>query len=279
MTRGKMQTRSKIILTIAIMSFGMLQVLALSSHAEADSTGAFSEPTNEELDVIEAELERSAPKHKRNRIEEGRSAERKDVETDISVLSKLQPFNEISVIQKRYLPKTGRFQLAGALTWVTNDPFFNTYGGSLHFGYFFTELWGVEIDYMSLSSTPTKATNELLQIQGVGTENLVYPKTYLGLNCILAPIYGKMTWLNNRIVPYDFFFTFGGGNLATQAENVGALHIGAGQLFSISKRYAFRWDFGWNFFKATGIDNSKGSFNSLYLNMGFSVFFPEAKYR
>lgn len=199
---------------------------------------------------------------------------------DFSGLGKLAPFREVSVLQKRYLPKTGRVQFNLAGTVVTNDPFFTTLGAVLRAGYFFTETWGLEGDYYALTTSNRQTTTELKDISGVNTENLVFPKSYMGVNLVWVPIYGKLAVFNKNIVPFDLFFKGGIGNTQTQVgESASTFHLGTGQIFAFSKRTAFRWDFSWNFFNAKGTDGQVSNFNNLFLSMGASFFYPEAKYR
>lgn len=241
----------------------------------------------DDLKVVEIELEKEAPKPAPAILDEGASQSegglgqvKDNTLSSFSGLGTLAPFTEISIIQKRFLPKTGRFQLFGGGTVLTNNPFFNTMGFVAKAGYFLTESWGLELNYFGLSTSERQTTQELRNIQGVKTENLVYPQSYVGLDLMFVPIYGKMAWFNERIVPFDLYFSAGYGTTNTQAgENAGTLHIATGQIFAISKAYAFRWDFSWNFFNATGIDRSTNSFNNLFLTVGMSWFFPEASYR
>ncbi|MGZ3772429.1 MAG: outer membrane beta-barrel domain-containing protein [Pseudobdellovibrionaceae bacterium] len=236
---------------------------------------------NDDLNVIELELDKakqkpvlpnSTPSYLETTPQERLS--------DFSGLGKLAPFNEISVIQKRFLPKTGRFQLFGGGTILTNNPFFNTIGGVAKAGYFLTETWGVELNYFSLTTSERTTTQELRDIQGVSTENLVYPKSFLGADVMFAPIYGKLAWFNEKIIPFDLYFSVGYGTTNTQAgQNAGTIHLATGQIFALTKSVAFRWDFSWNFFNAKGIDGTENSFNNLFLTVGMSWFFPEASYR
>ncbi|MGE0632302.1 MAG: hypothetical protein AB7O96_07840, partial [Pseudobdellovibrionaceae bacterium] len=72
-------------------------------------------------------------------------------------------------------------------------------------------------------------------------------------------------------------------------EAASTIHIGTGQNFAMSKSWAFRWDFSWNFYSANAkietapnsrvFETKRQSFNNLYLSLGLSWFFPEASYR
>lgn len=254
---------------------------------------------NEELNVIQVELEREAPApaapiessvegptstDSRSNQTTRPSSGRNDVGAepqpmDFQGLGRLAPFTEVSVIQKRFLPKTGRFQLFGGLTLITNDPFFNTMGAVGKLGYFFTESVGLELNYFGLTTTEAKATTELKAVQGVKTDNLILTKNVVALDLMFVPIYGKMAWFNERIVPFDLYFSLGYGQTGTQNGDAGTLHLATGQIFALSKATAVRWDFSWNFFNAKGIDNKESNYNNLFLTIGMSWFFPEANYR
>lgn len=258
----------KLILTLLIVGCGS----SLWAQ-ESDSSD------NSELEVIELELEKSIQK-KSEAVGTSTTPLEKKGDMDFSGLGGLAPFSEVSVIQKRYMPKTGRFQLFAGINTVTNNPFFDTNGFSLRGAYFFRETWGIEASYLSLSTSEAKSTKELKDIQNVTTENLIYPKSYMGVDAMWVPLYGKFTWFNQKIVPFDMYFSAGYGTTSTQAdEKPGTFHLATGQMFAISKGFAARWDFSWNMFSAKGIEDKASSFNMLYLTIGASWFFPEAKYR
>lgn len=266
--------------SILIILSSVLMLSALPLQAPAQSTG------DADLDVIEMELEgpppkSAAPPRTTPDSSTGDSNSIKDESlSDFSGLGKLAAFSEVSVIQKKFMPKTGRFQFFLGPALVTNDPFFNTYGGELKFSYFLTETWGLELNYFSLTTSEKESTKELRAINGVSAVNLVYPKSYMGLDLVFVPVYGKMSWFGKKIIPFDLYFSGGYGTTNTQAgENAGTVHLAAGQIFAISKGFALRWDFSWNFYNATGIDGSKSSANNLFLTVGASFFFPEASYR
>ncbi|WP_374029723.1 outer membrane beta-barrel domain-containing protein [Bdellovibrio bacteriovorus] len=245
--------------------------------------GAMAQTETDELDIIELEIDKGTPAKQpisNSAPSYQETSPRDNTLTDFSGLGTLAPFKEISIIQKRFLPKTGRFQLFGGATVLTNNPFFNTIGGVAKASYFLSETWGIELNYFGLTTSERQTTEELRDIQGVSTENLVYPKSYVGVDLMYIPIYGKMTWFNEKIIPFDLYFSAGYGSTMTQAdEAAGTIHLATGQIFALSKAYALRWDFSWNFFNAKGIDGSTNSFNNLFLTVGISWFFPEASYR
>lgn len=234
---------------------------------------------DDDLAAIERELEKSQVKKNQDL----------DFKTDLkgsgkglsfSGLTNLAPFGDVTVLQRKFMPKTGRMQAHAALTVGTNDPFFTNVGPSGRFAYFFTEQLGVELNSFIFSSSQRDATKDLAKNNGVTTASLVTPKSFLGVDLVWVPIYGKMTLDNQRIVPFDLYFALGPGSTGTtNGQSASTVHLGTGQIFAVSKSFAYRWDFSWNFYSAKGIDSNVQSFNNLFLSVGASMFFPEAKYR
>ncbi len=251
-------------------------ILSLGVFSVAWGQGA-SDEDRSELDSIEAELEKS--KAKASAAQPSFVEDKPRSAQELSTLGKLSPFSELSVIQRRYLPKTSRFQasLAGAI--VTNNAFFNAFGGTARLGYYFSETWGVDLDFTSFSTSPRDITRELEEIE-ITTNNLTVVENVVGANIVFVPIYGKMTFFNNSIVPFDLYFSAGYGSTSTVIEkNVPTLHLRTGQIFAISKAFALRWDFNFDMFSAIDIEGNKSFSNNLYMTLGASIFFPEAKYR
>jgi outer membrane beta-barrel protein len=207
---------------------------------------------------------------------------------DVSDLGKLSEFKDVAVIQRRYLPKTGRFEAFIGPTMVLNDVFFLNVGLNGRFAYYFRERYGVEFVGSWLTSSERDITSSLNKTLLIRTQSLLTPTGYYGLDFKWIPIYGKMTWKNRTITPFDLYFSLGGGQTLTNQDPAPTLHLGTGQTFAMSKAMAFRWDLSWNFFSATpkltSADGTttKGSsqvFNTLLLTVGMSFFFPEATYR
>lgn len=206
----------------------------------------------------------------------------------LSDLSKLAPFDDVSVLQKRFLPKTERFQLSGGFTMITNDPWYHGLGANVRFGYNFRERWGLELSGEFFSHTERDQVKDLKANNGIKTESIVFMRDFVGADITWSPIYGKMSLRNLRIIPFDLYFSGGAGmvNLGNATtSSTSAMHLGTGQIFAISKSTAFRWNFDWKYFNATPYtsDTTKklnaGNFSYFMLSVGVSYFFPEAKYR
>ena len=201
----------------------------------------------------------------------------------ISDLSSLSEFKDIAVIQKRFLPKTGRFEGFGGVGGILNDKFFNSIGASARLAYFFNERWAVEAVGMAFATGEKTVTSNLRERRGVVTTNFVSPTSYYGVDVKWTPVYGKMSFTNRSITPFDLYFSIGGGMTNTnQGGAEPTIHLGTGQIFAITKSAAFRWDFSWNFYNASsGVANAKQNslYNNLMITLGASFFFPEATYR
>jgi outer membrane beta-barrel protein len=201
----------------------------------------------------------------------------------VSGLEKLVPFNDLAVIQKKYLPKTGRFEIFPNLGLIINDAFFFSTLYGARFAYHLNERWGLEFTYLGASTSNKEVTDELTDIN-VQTDSLLIPKSYMGLDVRWTPIYGKMAVGNQSIVPYDFYFSFGGGSLETnQTDAATVVHAGVGQSFALTQAIAFRWDTSFYWYSSdvelSDGTTDTGSFMNLHLTLGVSFFFPEAKYR
>jgi outer membrane beta-barrel protein len=205
----------------------------------------------------------------------------KDSFKGISDLSKLDPFSDVAVIQRRFLPKTGRFEAFGGATVVMNDAFFLNYGLNGRLAYYFRERYGVEFVGSLLTNTTRQVTDDLRNKRNVITTAFVTPTNYFGLDFKWVPVYGKMSWRNHKIVPFDLYFSLGLGSTTTnQGGSAPTLHLGTGQVFAKTKGMAFRWDFSWNMFNTTSSTGGGSAlYNNLFLSLGMSFFFPEATYR
>lgn len=206
----------------------------------------------------------------------------------VTELNQLSPFSDVSMIQRKFLPKTERFQLYTALGLSTNSPWFINLGGKINFSYNFTENFGIEGSGMFLTSSERDAAKEIRENNSLQPERFILTKSHLGADLVWTPIYGKIAKLNQDIIPFDMYFSIGGGISGTNSveKNVATAHLATGQIFAISKSFAFRWDYSWYLYQATPVQDAlsttpttKSSYNDLVFTAGVSFFFPEANYR
>jgi outer membrane beta-barrel protein len=200
---------------------------------------------------------------------------------ELSDLGRLAPFSDVAVIQKRYLPKTNRFEFYPAIGNVLNDVFFLNPILSGRLSFSFTEKYAVEAVAFGSSKAERDVVRDL-RSRGVLTEGFVFPQSYYGLDFKWSPIYGKMGFFNNSIIPFDQYFLIGGGVTNTnQKTSPTTFHLGTGQIYALSKWMAARWDVScyWYSSKSTVGTGGEGNYMNIHLTLGLSFFFPGATYR
>ncbi len=249
---------------------------------DTDTTFDSEEGTSTEVEALYDQHESNETK-KRTPLKKEARPKLKEANT-LSELANLAPFSDVAVIQRRFLPRTGRFELSASGMTSINNPFFNNLGLNFRGAYYFREKHGVELQYTILSSNRSAAATNLEDQREVRTTNLVTAKSYMGAAYKWVPLFGKITFLNKHIVPFDLSFTAGGGLSKTGKKSEPTMHLGTGQTFAMTKSLALRWDLVWNFYQATA-DSATGTgeistnHNDLFLAFGASFFFPEATYR
>jgi len=252
--------------------------IALLISSTAFAQEAADSDVEELYDKVDTQQEAT-----QKRAVERTKAEPKEVQT-LSDLANLAPFSDVAVIQRRFLPKTGRFEFSTNAFTNLNNPFFNNLGLGLGIAYYLRERYAIE-GLVNIASTGSRqVTDDLESDRGITTDNIVGSKGFAGLALKWNPVYGKMTWLNKTIVPFDLNFSGGFGlTRTTLDEDEPTLHLGTSQVFALSKGMAFRWNLIWNMFSAQVPKDGGGTEtlnqNDLFLGIGMSFYFPEAGYR
>lgn len=270
--------------TLSIAMFTSLGHFAKAQSA-APAAPVDDSGLEEIYDRFETDEDVKTTKTQQKRVDEDQAKEQKvEKQVDsISDLGKLAPFSDIAVIQRKYLPRTERFQASANLLVNTNNQFFNNVGAGLKLAYAFTEKYAVEIEYLYFASAKRDITKNLEEKQSIGTENFVEPESYIGGSLKWTPIYGKVAWFEKTIIPFEIYLTPGFGMTSTAyKESVPTFSLGGGQMFALSKATAAHWDFVWHNYSATTRVSSvetKRNQNDLLLMVGYSFLFPEAKYR
>lgn len=262
-------------------------ILSFSGFAKAQIAPPPADPGLEELyDRFEDQEVRQNQEIRREQTPQPSSQARPKEMSTVSDLSALAPFQDIAIIQRRFLPKTKRFEISGSGAINTNNAFFNNIGVAARLAFYFQEKIGIEGTYLFLSSSERPITTGLKEDQSISTASLVEPESFYGVNLKWAPLYGKMAWLGEKIVPFDIYFTPGFGVTSTAlGKSHTTFNIGVGQLFALTKSSGLRWDLNWNFYQAETIPTagstatSTSNHSDLVLTVGYSFFFPEATYR
>lgn len=248
-----------------------------------------------DLDAIEAEMSRRGEEQAEKATPVPAETSSSDASNmTFQDLTKLSDFSDITVIQKKFMPKTNRFQIYGGMDFLTNNPFFDSYGFNGRFAFYFSELFGIELSYWRHTVASRTITADLESKHRITAKTMLSSLGSMGISIVYVPFYGKMTFLDRMIIPYDFYFSVGGGTTETSYVDKAApsLFIGTGEIFSLTKSFAWRWDFSSISYSArvpdVDVDSTSGSvtdsgkkqsMNDLYLGIGLTILFPGASYR
>ena len=224
---------------------------------------------------------------------------------NLSDLQQLTPYESVSVIQKRYLPKTFRGEFNLSVSSVINHTYFYLGGLSAKTGFFFREDHGLGLEgFALLPSINKRVTNDM-----IGPPNHILPYTevfsqlYGGLYYKWSPVFGKFSVLNKKIIYFDMYLTFGSGvsrvvsgldeedqKLFKETVTIPQLvrnwfpsaSLSVGQIFAFSQDWAFNWELKWFYtYAIVQYRNKKSPYTPVDMNLslGINYYFPEAGYR
>ena len=220
-------------------------------------------------------------------------------------LMELSPKSNVVVIQRRYLYRTGRFELAPALSFFLSSEFIINAGIGGSFGFNILEKHGLEIRGVYSAVIPRRVILDINQKLDF-SESSYGEKTesFFGFVYKWFPIYGKMVLFNRKIIPFDLYLMIGGGvskvictgpysfspndllrnclfdsvsgNQKIYKKWELTSLLGLGQSYSISRNTAIRLDIIHQLYRESE-DNFPHT--DIAINFAFSVFFPRAGLR
>jgi outer membrane beta-barrel protein len=279
----------KFFLTLILISF--TGVIGFCADEEPDIEAIEAEFTKKKEDVkVEVGSKKDVLERSETDSFKEPESDYPDTKLQFSDLSKMIPFSDVSVIQKKFLPKVNRFQFHIGGTYLSNNPFYDTVGLVGRLAFNFTDSIGLELNGMVFNGSPKYITEDLKDVHGILASSIVSATSYYGLDLMLIPFYGKITWLDERIIPYDFFLNLGIGltNLTDIEDPASTFHVAIGQIYALTKNFVVRWDLSGNIYQAevpevtitgTSSDKHVQNFKDVLLGGGISILFPEAGYR
>lgn len=248
--------------------------LVLSSGILGQKTFAQDADEDKEIQGVESELERNFPARTRLETSASPVLKKKQDALEINKLNEQKYQSQTVVIQKNYMPKTGRFDLSGGVTLFPSDVFFKTFGAQLRGGYHFSETWGVEVSGIYLISSKSDELKNLESKQSVTASNLATLENFIGANVYFSNMYGKYALSDRKIFPFEIYQTIGLGQVKTNKSSSPALTIGFGQLLSLSRNEAFRFDLSLLFYQTETVNGDKQQSNSLLVSVSYDALFP-----
>ena len=225
----------------------------------------------EEVDLLEEDVESVEGYH----IDQ---LKKTDIKT-VTDLVHLIPFSDVSVIQRRFMPKTGRVSISSSAVFILSSEFFLNSGLEAHLSYYILEKHSLELSAYYTFAAPRKVTADLERLGvsvGLGT-TVSIPTGFVGLSYKWMPVYGKTAFFNKKVLSFDTFFSLGGGlSLMTNVWEPTAL-FGVGQVFAITRDFGLRWDLRLHLPVET--KNNYQIQSHGILTLGFIYYYPSVKAR
>lgn len=193
--------------------------------------------------------------------------------SDYSKLISRTDYEAYNVLQKNPMVKSSHFQLNMGVTKVINDGFNSNFGLHLAGLYHFNETWGVGLGGTVLSSSRSSQTKNLQEVQLINVDQLWTLKNTYNASLYVTPIYGKWTLLNQKILPFEIYFSVGAAQVTDQSnKSISATSASIGQLISLSQTSAFDINLQGLAYTAKNINNEDQAMNSVLLTLSYSLF-------
>ncbi|MGZ3689930.1 MAG: outer membrane beta-barrel domain-containing protein [Pseudobdellovibrio sp.] len=200
--------------------------------------------------------------------------------SDYSNIISESSYNDYSIVQRNYMPKSNRTQVKLGVTSVTNDVFYSNMGFSLGATYYLNETWGAGVNAVYLNSNRNSYAENIKTVQLVNIENLVTLKGAYGLSVYYTPIYGKWSLVNQRVIPFEMYLQGGLAQITNQSNaTTSAFTAGLGQLISMTRSSALDVNLNWYFYTTQNINHEDQSNNSMLLTVAYTMFWPKPNYR
>jgi outer membrane beta-barrel protein len=194
---------------------------------------------------------------------------------------------DFSVVQNRAYAKTGRLGLTAEYGYYVNDTYSDVAAYRLGLNYYFSERYGIELNYQSLNSANSKSTDAFINQYGGVYPNHDVQTSYYGVSFNWIPIYAKMSLLNSRIIYFDMAFSPGLGTTSynqqmlsgSAAQSSLTYSFDISQHFFLTKYFALRFDFQNRWFNEdvrdyrTGGDVGSDLNHTSELLFGFQFFY------
>ncbi len=188
-------------------------------------------------------------------------------------------FENIAIIQRRFLPKTKRMELSAQGVFNVDQPVFYEMGVGLKLAGFFLEAHGIELNGAYMFPGPRTGVGKAINDIHVAPSGMYKNVWEAGASYKWQPFYGKAAWMDRSILPFDIYLTLGWLMISRKLYKVGQagdegsgvalpsstkyckrpaantqgvecnwpvrdhfINFGFGQIFALSKSLAFRWD-------------------------------------
>ncbi len=214
---------------------------------------------------------KKAEKKPVNEASSNENEQAKDQKIDLEKLEKqywTPQDKEFKVVQNRKFSKEGRIAASLQIGSLINDPYSKGLSNSsATVSYFFSEFSGLELNYTKYSLSDSKLVERFKENNGT-TPNFNRQDSFIGMNYVWVPIYGKISWFDSKIVYFDMAFAPGLGmsfydqqtdNNTGETEGALTFTLDIQQHFFFHKNWAVRADFKTRIYEEDVL-NASGSF-------------------
>jgi outer membrane beta-barrel protein len=235
---------------------------------DGDSDSAPTEPTSDplggdgSLDFLNdtAALPSTATKKKKLTPAELKKAEEEENQ-------------RVWVSQRRVFLKTDRFEISPLFGLNINDPLitFLNVGGDIN--YYLNEQVGIGIRGIKTISGETSKFDEVVETYGVFPK-ISRPLWSASLNFQYIPIYGKFSFFNTWIFPWEFYTRAGVGWIQTFIDGHVLINGGVGQRFFMNRWVTFNLDLDYQLFQETFGPDEQVFLQNVIFGFSLSIYFP-----
>ena len=149
--------------------------------------------------------------------------------------------DEYGVIQNRTFAKSGKFYLSLVYGPLINDPYAKARASGGMLGYYLSEDFGVELDYLNYNASQSETVTAYANLPGNATPNYNLIKSSKAISLSYTPFYAKMAFMNKAILYFDMGFTFGVGQTDYEIQKVdkdgGGTKTGVAAMSAVSVSY------------------------------------------
>jgi outer membrane beta-barrel protein len=156
----------------------------------------------------------------------------------------LDPDKKVYVLQNRKYRKKNRLALFASGGFNINNPYKSEMSFIPRASYWFTEQWGLEFFYASVSNKDNDTLKGLKQMSNALPFIRQFQSYYGGL-VTWTPWYSKLNFFN-KILYFDWFFDAGLGQISSQVDQ--NLKVGGTPNFLNETLTAFAWGTGMDFY-------------------------------
>jgi outer membrane beta-barrel protein len=181
----------------------------------------------------------------------------------------LEPDINVTVIQKRFVSRTGRIEISPEISGTFGgDTYTRTQNMGLNLHYHINHRWSLGAKYNQSYNRLTPEGEALINAsiedykKNPGSPGVAYPQIDYPTNEYMAtinwyPIYGKINLLDRGVLHFDMYFLAGGGQVKMSSGNTSSSTAGAGIGMWFNQNFTSRLEVRYQGQKAMYLDGEK----------------------